>query len=154
MELLTKTTRGNMGAKKGNPGGTTSIQTLTPEARVVIIDGHELRVAGNASENDFMSKVMSCQIRKVFQDGLKRYSDEDVKFAPKELKDLVDAARGIVELCGLAYSKDEMPAQMRKAQSDADPADSIDFSKLAAKPEPQPENASTGLPPDTQAAGR
>ena len=135
--------------KKGNPGGTTSIATLTPEARVVVIDGKELRVAGNASENDFLSKVMACQIRKVFQDGLKRYDDEDVKFAPKELKDLVDAAKGICELCGTAYSKDEIPAKMRivEANQDAD----VDFSKLGKPPEPA--HADKGLPQDKQPVG-
>ena len=72
--------------KKGNPGGALShtIDKLTPEARVVTIDGEDLRVAGNASENELMSKIMACQVRKAFQDGMKKkYRDRGCEVRPQ-----------------------------------------------------------------------
>lgn len=114
----------------------TSLAKLTPDSIAIMVDGEELRVAGNAQENDLMNKVNACRVRALFQKTLKDYADDNLKLGPKELKDLVEAARHVATLCGEAYAKEETNSLARNVTPQAENlAADIDFSVTTKIPE-------------------
>jgi hypothetical protein len=119
-----------------------AVEKLTPQSVVLNLAGEDVRVAGSASENDFMGKVVACHMRHIFQKGLRKFNDDDVKFSPKELKDLIEAGKVLAEMCGAAYAKGEVLDTMKVVQ-EAPPTD-IDFSALNKIPEVPKANDNPG----------
>lgn len=111
-----------------------SLARLTPESKVIVVDGQELRIPGNAQENSVMSKVMASQIREVVQTTLKNYREDGLKFTPKELRDIAEAGKAVTELCGTVF-QDETPNPMKRVHMDEEPHSVVDFSGISKVPE-------------------
>ena len=130
-----------------------SLARLTPESQILIVDGDELRIAGNAAENSLLSKVLASQIRERVQLTLKQYRDDGLKFSPKELRDIAEAGKAVTELCGNAF-KDELPNPMKQAQPAEEADHKVDFSGLSKTPEVKPQpNADSPSDANPQPAG-
>jgi hypothetical protein len=126
---------------------------LTPKSIVIAMDGNEIRVAGDAQENSMLSKIMASQLRSLFHTTMRQYQSDEVKFTPKELRDIAEAGKSIADLCGTVYDKDEAlngGGGMRPVQEEStSQASTLDLSKLSKPPEvtpqsnPQPDDTNT-----------
>lgn len=108
--------------------GKEALKALLPNAVEIKIDGMDVRVATNKSENQIMNMMLASQMRSLIHQTIKNYKDDEVKLSPKELKDLSDAARNVAQFSAEIYL--DPAADIKPPERNAEKPDDIDFSKL------------------------
>ena len=106
------------------------LTSLLPKTVEIKADGITVRVAGNAQENTIMNYFMLAQVRALIQENVKRYMEKDITVTPKELKDLVEAAKGLAESSTSVYKSEEAPISNKPAEKPPASGEVPDFSKL------------------------
>lgn len=81
----------------------TELARLMPNSELVTIDGKEIRVAMDKTENTVHNMVLAAQMRSLLQEQIKKYQEDDIKFTPKEIKELTEAAKNIAQFSGEIY---------------------------------------------------
>jgi hypothetical protein len=106
-----------------------ALAKIAPNVKVITTDdGTDIVLAGDAAENKILNYLMFAQVRALIQQNIARYADKDI-ITPKELKDLVEAAKGLAESSTTLYQSDESGG-MNKVQEINPTPPSVDFSKL------------------------
>jgi hypothetical protein len=119
-----------------------ALTRLTPNSVDMKIDGQDIRVATDSSENRIMNMVMASQMRSLIQQSLKKFAEQDVTLTPKEIRDMAEAAKSVAAFSAEVYSvgegidvnKSEKPAENQET-SDAEP----DFASLVSPKIPEVE---------------
>ncbi len=111
---------------------TMELKKLTPNAVDTVIDGQNIRVATNKSENAIMNMIVAAQMRNLMQETIKKYKDDDVKLMPKELADLAKAARDIAQFSAEIYIgvEDIAPQEPKRVDPSAPDNEAPDFSVM------------------------
>lgn len=115
-----------MAANKKN----SSLTKLTPNSVDVKVGDETIRVATDAAENKVMNMILMSQMRAYLQNQLQIYSQEGIKFTPKELKDLASAARDIAEGSELVYTKGEINEGDEKEADKTKEEEIVDLSEI------------------------
>jgi hypothetical protein len=115
-----------------------ALVNLTPHSITVTVDGHDVRVATNESENRIMNQVLASQVRYLLQQSIKKFNDMEAPLTPKELRDLAEAAKAAATFSAEVYSKGDGidPGKEEKPIESDD--DEPDLSNLVKPKQPEP----------------
>lgn len=102
-----------------------SITVKTPEGLDVI-------VPVSRQENAMMNCFFASLMRTFVYDQIKKAQAMDTQLAPKELKDLIDAATAMLDASGNAYKslEGELGDEQETAREEASPPDVVDFKQM------------------------
>jgi hypothetical protein len=83
---------------------------LIPESLTVKKDGRDVVLAGNAAENKILNWLLAAEIRSFLETAIQKYNADDSTPTPKELRDLVAAAKELSEFSAAVYKEEEKGA--------------------------------------------
>lgn len=112
----------------------TELSRLTPKSISVKTEKGTIILAGDADENRILNYLLAAKIRAFIEENLERYQAAESQASPKDLKDIVEAARGLFESTAELYKGGEPVTNERAV--DAIPIDTTDFSKLNKNDDP------------------
>lgn len=96
----------------------TSLSRLIPKSIQVKTDDGSIVLAGNAEENKILNYLLAAQIRDLMEHTLKKYKDGEVRFTPREMKELAEAGRILAEFSAEVYKGGEGVPQDGEKQAE------------------------------------
>lgn len=105
-----------------------AIDRLTPNSKILVVDGEELRLAADKAENTILNMLLAAQGRALITRTLKRYKDLEETPSPKELRDIAAALRDIAAFSSEVYEAAEPISAGMEKEKEAEKADVTDIS--------------------------
>ena len=115
---------------------TSALARLAPNAIKTVVDGMDVIVAADKTENDALNMIAVGVIRALFNDNLHKLKDKKNNpqgfFTPKEMRDLAESLATIVKLSKEAYAgADPIADVMKNADSQkTTPVSEVNFDNL------------------------
>lgn len=88
---------------------------------VVNVGGHDIMVPNGPAENANANRLLASQARDMVATTIKRLKDGDVCPTPKELRDLIEAAKAVADMSATVYSATSDEPQ-KKQERQVEPA--------------------------------
>jgi hypothetical protein len=124
-------------AEKKPKSKSSALAQLTPNAFIVPINGTDVTVAANKEENTILNMLLASRMRAVIQKTMEDYKDDEVKFTPKELRDLAAAARDVAAFSAEVYASAE---PLGKTEKPAEQENDLSFEVLTKPVEEEKPN--------------
>lgn len=120
--------------------------SLAPKSIVVSVNGEEVMVPQDKHENAVLNFFLAARMRKVFENHLDMYKQDELKMSPKEIRDLAAAARDIAAFSAEIYAANEPIETGGEKKAQEVETEDIPFDDLSKLPEVKD---ATGNPPKT-----
>lgn len=103
-------------------------------------DGTELVIANNIQENKFLNMIMIARTRAIYDKKIAIYREHE-NLSPKELRDLVAAAKDLAEFSDLVYANSDSISPNDPTKVEPTKTDALDMTMFntTVKPEPPKE---------------
>ncbi len=120
------------------------VEEPTPPAPLVKTEpvrttsGSIVEVPIDHKESQRANQVLAAQMRQLIMDNVKTWKDSEAQLSTLDIKNIVAAAREVVDMSGGAFGGENLPAQVRQ---ELKPRQKFSFEEIITK---QPDGAKNG----------